>query len=415
MAGLGWRDLEARNMKRIAGLDFAPVQSVFPAVTCTAQASFRTASWPKDHGMTSNGVFNRALRKAAFWEQSSGLVQGRRIWDSARSAGAKVAMMFWQQSLGEDADCIISPAPIHKHGGGTIMENYVKPAELGPAIHAKCGTFPLHRYWGPLASPKIGNAVVDTLEASLETISPEIIFLYIPTLDYDLQRFGPDDERCGRSFALLKDQFERLAAMAERLDYRMLVFGDYAIAPVDAPPAYPNTTLRKAGFLNIRHVRSMAYPDLFSSRAFAMADHEIAHVYVRDTADILAVCDTLAATGDYETVETKTPDGDWCHDTAGEILLTARKGSWCVYKWWTDDSEAPDYATHIDIHSKPGYDPCELFFNSRFSLKTCLDATRIRGTHGRMSTAAFASSTEFRDIGANPTLVSLASSLANEF
>lgn len=415
VAGLGWRDLEERKLKRIAGLDFAPIQTVFPAVTCTVQASFRTASHPKDHGMTSNGVFNRALRKAAFWEQSSGLVQGPRIWVSARSAGAKVAIMFWQQSLGEDADCIISPAPIHKHGGGTIMENYVKPDELGPAIQQKCGTFPLGRYWEPLASPKIGNAVVDTLEASLESISPEIIFLYLPTLDYDLQRFGPADERRGRSFALLEKQLGRLSAIAERMDYRMLVFGDYAIAPVDAPPAFPNVTLRKAGFLNTRHVRSMAYPDLFSSRAFAMADHEIAHVYVRDPADISAVRDTLAATCDYDAVETKTADGDWCHDTAGEILLTAKKGSWCVYKWWTNDSEAPDYATHIDIHSKPGYDPCELFFNSRFSLKTCLDATRIRGTHGRVSTSAFASSATLKDLGSNPTLISLASSIAKEF
>ena len=150
VAGLGWRDLEARNMKRIAGLDFAPVQSVFPAVTCTAQASFRTASWPKDHGMTSNGVFNRALRKAAFGK-SSGLVQGRRIWIPRGSAGAKVAMMFWQQSLGEDADCA-SPAPIHSTAG-TIMENYVKPAELGPAILANVG----HSHFtvlGTLASPK---------------------------------------------------------------------------------------------------------------------------------------------------------------------------------------------------------------------------------------------------------------------
>ena len=105
----------------MAGLEFRSAASAFPAVTCTAQATFRTAAEPRAHGMTSNGFYSRALMKPAFWEQSAALVQGPRIWDGARARGETVGMYFWQQSLGEQVDSVVSPAPIHKHGGGMIM------------------------------------------------------------------------------------------------------------------------------------------------------------------------------------------------------------------------------------------------------------------------------------------------------
>ena len=411
-AGLGWTDVENRGMVRTAGLDFMPAATVFPAVTCTVQASFRTATLPREHGMTSNGIFCRHLRKAAFWEQSADLVEGPRIWKAARAQGRSVALFFWQQSLGEEAEYLISPAPIHKHEGGMILENYTKPGNLAKLLDASCGTFPLHRYWGPLASPKVGNAILKNTEAALQAVSPDILFLYLPTLDYDLQRFGPRDTRCDKSFSLLKTQLERLSALAEKQNRNLLVFGDYSIGEVSASPAFPNRTLRQAGLLTTRQVRGMAYPDLYSSRAFAMVDHEVAPVYVRDPADVSLVHDTLMATGEYESVVTKTPDLPWGHASAGDILLTARPGSWCAYPWWTDNREAPDYATHIDIHSKPGYDPCELLFGSLLPPKVCLDATRIRGTHGRQTNIAFASSSPLLDLGQSPSLLTLAASLS---
>ena len=412
VAGLGWHDVSSRSLQRMAGLEFKPAATVFPAVTCTVQASFRTASLPASHGMTSNGVFSRNLRKAAFWEQSAGLVEGPRIWDNARHAGRSVSLFFWQQSLGEAVDFVVSPAPIHKHGGGMIMENYTKPNALGKPLTRASGTFPLHRYWGPLASPKVGSIIVKNAEAALDAVSPDIAFLYLPTLDYDLQRFGPEDKRCDRSFTLLEQQLQQLAALAEEQNRQLLVFGDYVIGTVTQAPAFPNITLRQAGFFKTRSVRSMAYPDIYSSRAFAMVDHEVAHVYVRDPADVTRVSSLFAATEEYESVEVRTPDCDWGHASAGEILLTARKGSWCAYPWWTDRREAPDYATHIDIHSKPGYDPCELFFGSHFPPTVSLDASRIRGTHGRRCDIAFASSSPLTDLGPDPSILSIAAALS---
>ncbi len=389
-AGLGYEGLAKRNKLKLAGLAFQPARSVFPAVTCTAQASFRTAAAVRAHGMTSNGFFSRTLMKPAFWEQSAALVSGPRIWDAARAVGETVGLYFWQQSLGESVDFVVSPAPIHKHGGGLIMRNYTQPTEMGEVLNRRCGTFPLHRYWGPLASAKVGRAVLANFFAMMEVHAPDHAFLYLPTLDYEAQRYGPDTPASEKALVEFEAQLEQVAAFAARMGAMLTVCGDYEIAAVDRPPVFPNATLRAAGLFNVRPVAGRAYPDFYTSRAFAMCDHEIAHVYVRDGDEIARAAQLFESTGDYERVAIRA-DQAWAHASAGEILLLAKKGGWCAYPWWTDRREAPDWATHIDIHNKPGYDPCELFFDRSFPPKTCQNWSRIKGTHGRPSTIAWAS------------------------
>ena len=393
-AGLGFRELERRGALKMAGLAFAPGASAFPAVTCVAQATLRTGRDPREHGMTSNGVWLANLQKPSFWEQSAALVEGPRVWDAARAAGGTVGMYFWQQSLGERVDAVLSPAPIHKHGGGMIMRNYTQPPEMGDLLARRLGTFPLYRYWGPLASPKVGRAVVANFEAMVEESEPDWALLYLPTLDYAAQREGPASAAHGAALEEFRAQLERLADFAHRRNAAFTVVGDYAIHAVDAPPAFPNAVLRAQGFFNVRPVAGRAYPDFYTSRAFAMCDHEIAHVYVRNPADVPSVAAALEATGAYESC-TPRADQDWAHPSAGELLLVAKKGSWCAYPWWTDPREAPDWATHIDIHNKPGYDPSELFFGGYFPPRTCQDHTRIKGTHGRASETAWASTASF--------------------
>ncbi|MGN0853108.1 MAG: alkaline phosphatase family protein [Kiritimatiellia bacterium] len=389
-AGLGFGNLERQNRLRQAGLSFTPADSVFPAVTCTAQASFRTAAEPRAHGMTSNGFYSRTLRKPAFWEQSAALVGGPRIWTAARAAGRTVGLYFWQQSLGEAVDSVISPAPIHKHGGGMIMRNYALPVGMGETLDRTCGRFPLHRYWGPLASPKVGRAILDNFFAMMKAHAPDIAFLYLPTLDYEAQRHGPGSPADAAAHREFTAQLERLADFAQRESAALTVFGDYGIAACDRPPAHPNATLRASGHFRVRDVAGRAYPDFFASRAFAMCDHEIAHVYVGHPDDVEPVAKLLEATGEYASCAIRA-DQNWAHASAGEILLVARPGSWCAYPWWTDPREAPDWATHVDIHNKPGYDPCELFFGRLFPPGTGQDATRVRGSHGRPSAIAWAS------------------------
>ena len=374
-AGLGWEQLERRHVKRVAGLDFGPAPSVFPAVTCPAQATMRTSLAPSEHGMVSNGVWFEDLAKPMFWEQSAKLVKGRRVWADRRAAGGTVGMFFFQQSLGEEADVIVSPAPIHKHGGGMMMSCYTKPTGMSSLLEKLCGKFPLWRYWGPLASPKVGRACVSWFETMTAAHDVDEAYLYLPTMDYAAQRNGPGTSADNAAFAELCSQLERLADICQKRGCEMSVTGDYGITPVTAEPVRPNELLRAKGLFKTRPVGGMAYPDFYQSGAFAMCDHEFCIVF-GDEGDKAA--EMLLATGDYELPNTPTsqlPN----FSTSNFRILLAKEGSWCDYRWWTRRGEAPDYASHVDIHNKPGYDPAELFFFGRGTVK---------GTHGRQCLVA---------------------------
>lgn len=397
VAALGYELVKAHDLGAWHGGEFSAAESVFPAVTCTAQASFRTASLPSAHGMISNGQYHRSLRKALFWEQSSALVSGPRIWDAFRADGGTVGMMFWQQSLGESVDLVLSPAPIHKHHGGMIMDCHARPDDLYTRLKQELGPFKLTRYWGPMASAKVGDWIARATSFVMNdpATSPDLFLTYLPTLDYDLQRHGPlAGLPIARAVATVMRQLELLRVAAESTGYDMLVFGDYAIVPTggnkpgknvpgEAGAVFPNRTLAEAGLLATRSVQGMRYPNLHDSRAFAMVDHEVAHVYVPNDDDVSQVAELLGRLAGVAEVldRTRQTQRGVDHPNSGELVLVAAEGHWFAYPWWTTMKEAPDYASHIDIHNKPGFDPCELNFQW-FPPGISQDTTRIHGTHG---------------------------------
>lgn len=354
-AGLGYRTVEKAAMLETAGLKFTAAESVFPALTSVQQATLRTGLGPRDHQVHFNGTWNEELRRPFFWEQSSALVKGKRLW------GKSTGLFFMQQSLGEDVELIASPAPIHKHGGGMITSVYTRPTEMSAVLERLAGKFPLWRYWGPFADARVGRKCISYFEQMTAVRDVDEAFLYLPTLDYAFQRSGPDSPQAAAALKELRKQLERVSDIAMRRGAELKVVGDYEITPVAAPELKPNVLLRKNDLFRTRSVRSMSYPDFHRSKAFAVCDHEIAIVFgeERDRAK-----EMLLSTGDYE--------------DAGEYLL-AKSGSWCSYEWWTDSREAPDFARHVDIHAKPSYDPKELFFFCK---------GRVMGTHGRRSAVA---------------------------
>lgn len=368
-AGLGYRLLEGNGMLEIAGLKFSPAPSVFPAVTCVAQASLRTGLPPAEHGVVSNGWWSETLRRPFFWEQSANIVKGTRIWDERRAAGGTVGLFFFQQSLGESADVVISPAPIHKHGGGIIMACYTKPTGMESVLKKLCGGFPLWRYWGPFASPKVGRACIRWFEEMTNVHDVDEAYLYLPTLDYAAQKKGPGSPAAIAALKELRRQLERLSDICMRRGCELKVTGDYEITEVTSEPVQPNVVLRRAGLFKTRTVGGMSYPDFYQSQAFAMCDHEVC-VLIGPESDKAA--EALLATGRYELPDSSVP---------GPRILVAKPGSWCGYEWWTDRREAPDFASHVDIHNKPGYDPKELFLFNRGT---------VLGTHGRKCQVACA-------------------------
>lgn len=355
-AGFGWDLAERNGMTAVAGLRFEPKPSVFPAVTCVAQATLRTGLPPERHGIVSNGRWLDDLRKPVFWEQSSRLVKGERVW------GKSTGIFFFQQSLGEDVELILSPAPIHKHGGGMVMACYTKPTGMDGTLRKLCGGFPLWRYWGPLASPRIGRKCIDYFAEMTNVHDVDEAYLYLPTLDYAAQKYGPLSAESRFAAREFRRQLERLSDIAMGRGCTLEVMGDYAITEVSEPPVRPNVVLRRSGLFATRTVGGRSYPDFYQSKAFAMCDHEFCILYGEETEK---AAELLLQTGEYAKPEQTVP---------GSLILLARQGSWCEYKWWTDDREAPDFASHVDIHNKPGFDPSELFFFGRGTVK---------GTHGR--------------------------------
>ena len=193
VAGLGYNFL-ARSLGKaeVGGLAATPMAGMFPALTCPVQATMRTAAPASGHGIVGNGFFSTELWKPLFWEQSSRLVQGPRIWEDLRRRGGTVGQLFIQQSLGPDADVVYSPAPIHKHHGGMILESIALPEELHARLHRELGVFPLQSYWGPLASIRSSRWIAAATESVMAHERPDLLYSYIPHLDYALQRYGPD-------------------------------------------------------------------------------------------------------------------------------------------------------------------------------------------------------------------------------
>ena len=361
------------------------MQSVFPALTCTAQATLRTGLTPARHGMTANGFFDTALRKPLFWEQSSALVHGPRIWEAFRDRGGTVGLAFFQQSLGESVDQVISPAPIHTHGGGLLESCYSKPEALYARLSRAAGRpFRLRHYWGPLASVKSSEWIADAVARLLAAPdAPDLCFAYLPGLDYDLQRFGPQHPKSAKALTVVRRELERLFAAARANGYEVAAFGDYAITEVTRGAVFPNRALREAGLLAVRRVGGMSYPDFYQSQAYALPDHQVAMVSCFDPHALPRVAEILRSLDGVARVLDRTGQAA-CgadHPRSGDLLLVAQPGRWFAYPWWQDAREAPDYARHVDIHSKPGYDPCELFFG-RTPFSVSLDTAKVKGSHG---------------------------------
>ena len=363
----------------------------FPSLTCVSQATFRTAAPPARHGVVSNGLFFSDLKKVLFWEQSAALVEGPRIWDSFRAQGKTVGMMFWQQSLGEEVDLVLSPKPVHKHDGGMMQDCYSQPSDLYERITAEIGRpFNLMHYWGPFASYKSSAWITDATKVVMADaeLAPDLLLTYLPHLDYDLQRFGPESPQAEKAWATLCRMLEDLIQHAQATGYEVVIFGDYGIGAVQGEAVYPNRALFEAALFYTRDVKGMGYPDLFNGKAFAVVDHEVAHVFCKDDASIERARKILSQLDGVAEVFDRSVLPNLNHPRSGDLIIVAEAGRWFAYPWWSDKNVAPDFASHIDIHNKPGYDPCELFmgppnFKNWPPLSVSQNTARIKGSHGR--------------------------------
>jgi len=388
----------------------AALEPPLPAVTCTSQATLVTGKLPRDHGIVGNGWYFRDLAEVLFWRQPDGLVRGEKVWEAARRRRPeiKTAKLFWWYNLYSAVDLSATPRPHYAADGAKHFGIYTEPPALERELVESLGPFPFLHFWGPAAGLPASDWIARAARAVLDRHRPDLALVYLPHLDYDLQRFGPDDARVPAEVAAVDRLAGDLAEHARAAHgARVVVLSEYGIERVEAP-VHPNRALREAGLLRVRESRWVGETlDAGASRAFAVADHQVAHVYVRDpAADLATVADRLERLPGVERVldDRGKREVGLDHERAGDLVLVAAPGRWFTYYPWLDDARAPDFARTVDIHRKPGYDPCELFVDpalrfprlrvaSRLAQKALgfrylvdvvpLDASLVRGSHGR--------------------------------
>ncbi|RIJ34465.1 alkaline phosphatase family protein [Pontibacter oryzae] len=384
------------------------IKPVLPAVTCTAQSTYLTGKWPEEHGIVANGWYFRDEDEVKLWRQSNKLVQAPKVWEVAKAADPNftVANMGWWYNMNTSADYTLTPRPQYLADGRKLPDCYTQPAELRDILQEKLGTFPLFNYWGPKTSIKSSKWIADASKITEELYNSTLTLIYLPHLDYNLQRLGPSDPRIAKDLQEIDAVAGDLISFYEAKGAQVIVLSEYGISDVNQP-VHLNRVLRKQGYLNVRVERGTELLDMAMSDAFAVADHQVAHVYVKDPANIPAVKALLQQVdGVDEVLEGKERyKHRLAHERCGELVVVAKANAWFTYYFWLDDKKAPDYARMVDIHKKPGYDPVEMFIDpkikfplplvaskllrKKLGFRTVLDiipldATLIKGSHGRI-------------------------------
>ncbi|MDO3383489.1 alkaline phosphatase family protein [Gilvimarinus algae] len=392
------------NIQKLAAHS-TTIKPVTPAVTCSAQATYLTGKQPSEHGIVANGWYFRDQNEVWLWRQSNKLIQAPKIWDIARARNKDFTCSntFWWYAMATEADYTLTPRPLYLADGRKLPDCYTYPLELREKLTEEFGTFPLFNFWGPMTSIKSSRWIADAAMYMEREHQPSLQLVYLPHLDYCLQKFGPDGD-IDKDLKEIDDLVGELIDYFSARDCQIIILSEYGIGPVNRP-VHPNRILREAGKLSLKVDLGREYLDFHTCRAFAMSDHQIAHIYVQEHTDIAEIKALFQATPGVAKVLEGAERAEYGldHERAGELILLAEPDSWFTYYYWQDKDRAPDYAHQVEIHKKPGFDPCEMFLNPELKLPKLkvaqrllqkklgfryvldvisTDATQIKGSHG---------------------------------
>ena len=390
----------------IAQNHLSKIKPVLPAVTTTSQSVYVTGKYPTDHGIVGNGWYDATDAEVKFWKQSNHLVGAEKVWDEAkkRNPDFTCAKMFWWYNMYSSADYSVTPRPQYHQDGVKAPDCYSYPPELRDELQAKLGTFPLFSFWGPNANIKSSKWIADASMYVDAMYDPTLQLIYLPHLDYCLQKFGVDFPKIKKELGEIDALIQELVTYFESRSAKIILLSEYGINNV-TEPIHVNRVLRQHGYLSIREERGLELLDAGASAAFAVSDHQISHIYVKNKdqiPEIKALLSTIPGVSKVlDAKEKKANHID--HPRAGDLILIADTDKWFTYYYWLDDTKAPDFARCVEIFKKPGYDPVEMFMdpsNPLIKLKAGyklarklsgfrylmdvipLDATLIKGSHG---------------------------------
>ncbi|WP_372638709.1 alkaline phosphatase family protein [Fodinibius sp.] len=387
----------------------ATVKSMLPAVTCPVQATYLTGTMPDEHGVVGNGWYFRDTGEIRFWMRSGKLIQQPAVWDIARRRDPDFtcANIFWRYATYSGADYVAVERPMYRKDGVKVPDIYAKPMSMRDKLQDELGQFPLFNFWGPNTTIDSSRWIADAAKIITEEYDPTLTLVYLPHLDYCLQRVGPDTENIQNDLREIDRVCEDLITYYEQRDTGVIVLSEYGITSVNQPVSL-NRVLRKEGYITVREEWGGEVLDAGASGAFAVADHQVAHVYIEDPADIEPVREMLEAVPGVETVLGKEGKKKYHldHPRSGELVAVASPDAWFTYYYWLDDDKAPDFAPTVDIHAKPGYDPAEMILDPEITfprLKAGLrllqkklgfryimdliptNGRAVKGSHGRIS------------------------------
>jgi predicted AlkP superfamily pyrophosphatase or phosphodiesterase len=381
-----------------------------PAVTCTAQAAMLTGQPASKHGIVGNGWLFRDTGEVRFWQQSNRLLQAEPIYQTAKKQAAtngkpfRCAKLFWWFNQGAAVDISVTPKPYYGADGNKAFGITGTPIGLTERLGERLGKFPFHTFWGPMAGLPCTEWIGRCAGLIINDERPDLTLVYMPHLDYDPQRFGVEGSDWPRLVRELDDACEPIVDAATKVGARVWVVSEYGHVSVRRV-IEPNRALRRAGLLAVRDGPFGENLDTFGSRAFAVCDHQLAHIYVNDAADVARTRDALAGLPGVARVLNGDERAELGldHPRSGELIALAEPDAWFAYPFWLDDGRAPDYARTVNIHAKPGYDPCELLVDpklrwpkahiarrlvqKKLGFRTLLDVVPldpglVRGSHG---------------------------------
>lgn len=393
---------------------FTHIDPAFPALTCSAQSNYITGKPATGHGIVANGWYNRELAEVQFWKQSNHIVQGPKLWDDLKALDPQFtcAKMFWWYNMYASVDYSMTPRPMYPADGRKFFDVYAWPYSLRTDIKKELGEFPFPTFWGPAAGVKSPQGEPDDasrwIAGSAKWVEqhhqPTLNLVYLPHLDYNLQRLGPQHPDIPEDLRRIDAIVGDLIQFFEQRGVQVVILSEYGITPVDTP-IHLNRVFRQQGWLTIKEELGLELLDAGNSRVFAVADHQVAHIYVNDKSLLPQVRALVAKqTGVAEVMgETEKAARGIQHSRAGDLIAVSTENAWFTYYYWLDDAVAPDFARCVDIHRKPGYDPVELFLDPKIpavKLKIIgklirkklgfrmlmdvipLDATLVKGSHG---------------------------------
>ncbi|NNE91523.1 MAG: alkaline phosphatase family protein [Verrucomicrobiales bacterium] len=384
----------------------AHVEPQIPAVTSTMQATYLTGKTPADHGIVGNLWYDREYAEHRAWKQSDHLVGGRKLWEHLQEDDPDFtcARLFWWNNMYSSVDYSATPRPIYCADGKKVFDFQTHPMELHRKLRRKIGKFPFQTFWGPKSGIESSHWIARAAKWFEEQFSPKLNLVYLPHLDYNLQRLGPNDPLISMDLGQIDAVVGDLIRFYEKRDVRVILLSEYGITEVDNP-IHINRIFREKGWLTLRTELRKEVLDLGNSKAFAIPDHQVAHIYVNDPSILEEVRETVAEIdGVSEVIDGSMRNYFGMeHPRAGDLVAVSNIRSWFTYYFWEKDRKAPDYARTVDIHRKPGYDPVELFVNPKIKfprLKVAnklirkklgfrtlmniipLDASLVKGSHG---------------------------------